>query len=367
MTNDPYDRGLNIFRDSEADEDFRTESEVLSPDPTSGNGTGQYPDTGEGQRGLDDSQPTTVTSDQAPEGRALGSESDDDLTDSSYDPADDLTASPADAGGAGAFGTDTTNGAGSGSAAGAKEAAGHAVEKAGDVAGSAAEKAGDVAASAAEKAGELKDVALERGGDVAAVAKDELARLANEARSEVQSLWSNASGQLRDQAATGQQQLSELLHSLAGELGEMASKSENTGPLTALAKQAAARGGELSHWLANSEPSDVLTQVRRFARRRPFVFLASAAVAGVVVGRLGRGLMAANDSDTVHAARAELSDAGYGTGAGSVPATTGVTTPPVVTYEEVPDFGTGEAPEQQGAYASQATASDPYGVNGGAR
>ena len=105
------------------------------------------------------------------------------------------------------------------------------------------------AGSAAEAAGELKDVALQRGGDVAAVAKDELAWLAQEARSEVQSLWSNASWVPPcQQVATGQQQLSELLHSLAGELGEMASTSENNGPLTALAKQAAAKGGEWSHW-----------------------------------------------------------------------------------------------------------------------
>jgi ElaB/YqjD/DUF883 family membrane-anchored ribosome-binding protein len=345
MTNEPYDRGLDILRDSEADEDFRTTSDVLSPDPTTGSGTGtaRYPDAGDGQRGLDDSQPTPVTSDQTSEDVALGSESDDDLTGSAYDPADDLAGSPANIGGA------SGHNAGLASTAAAKEAAGHAVEKAGDVAG-----------SAAEKAGELKEVALERGGDVAAVAKDELARLAQEARSEVQSLWSNASEQLRGQAATGQQQLSELLHSLAGELGEMASKSENTGPLTALARQAAAKGGEWSHWLANSEPTDVLTQVRRFARRRPFVFLASAAVAGVVVGRLGRGLMAAGD--TGHTATRMVD----GTSA-SVPATAGVTTPPLVTYEEVPSFGTGEPPEEQETYPSQATADNPYGVGGGAR
>lgn len=349
MTNEPYDRGLDILRDSEADEDFSTTSEVLSPDPTAGAGTGtgtsQYPDTGEGQHGLDDSQPTPVTSDQTSEGVALGTAGDDDLTGSAYDPAHDLAGSPSDISDASGDNA-ATNNAG---AAAAKEAAGHAVEKAGDVAG-----------SAAEKADELKDVALERGGDVAAVAKDELARLTQEARSEVRSLLSTASEQLRGQAATGQQQLSELLHSLAGELGQMASKSDSSGPLTALAKQAAAKGGEWSHWLANSEPADVLTQVRRFARRRPFVFLASAAVAGVVVGRLGRGLMAAGEAE--HTATRMVDST-----AASVPATAGVTTPPVITHEEVPSFGTGEAPEQQEAYPSQATADNPYGVSGGAR
>jgi cell division septum initiation protein DivIVA len=304
-----------------------------------------------GELGLDDSSPTPVTSDQAADTVALDFDSDEGVTGSASDSAGDLsgtTGSDAAIGTAVSGGT-TGTGTGAASSAGAR---------AGEVAGSAAEKAGDVAGSAAEKAGELKDAALERSGDVAAVAKDELARLAHEARSEFQSLWSNASEQLRGQAATGQQQISELLHSLSGELGEMASKSDNPGPLTSLAKQAAARGGEWSHWLANSEPADVLTELRRFARRRPFVFLAGAALAGVVVGRVGRGLMAAADTDqsptrTVSGATA------------SVPATAGVTTPPVVTYEEVPSFGTGEAPEQVGSYASQASSANPYGLNGG--
>jgi hypothetical protein len=164
------------------------------------------------------------------------------------------------------------------------------------VAGHAADRAVEVKDAALEKAGEVKDVALERGTEVAGVAKDELARLAGEARTQFQGLWHQASGQLREQAGAGQQQLADLLHSLSSELGEMASKSGQDGPLTALAKQASYRGGELSHWLANAEASDVVTEIKRFARRRPFAFLAGAAVAGVVVGRLSRGLMAANDN-----------------------------------------------------------------------
>ena len=357
MTNEHHERGLDILRESGADEDFRTDSEVLSPDPTSsGTGTRQYPVSGTGELGLDDSSPTPTTSDQVPEGMPLGSEGDDDLTGSSFGRADHLTGSPTTT-----PSTGTGTGGASDAADAAKDATAHAVAKAGDVAGSAAGKAGDVAGTAAEKAGELKDVALERGGDVAAVAKDELTRLAQDARTEVRTLWSNASEQLKGQAATGQQQLSELLHSLAGELGEMASKSENTGPLTALAKQAAARGGELSQWLADSEPADALTELRRFARRRPFVFLAGAAVAGVVVGRLGRGLMAAGDHDATAPARLA------GDSTTSVPVTAGVSTPPPVTYEEVPSFGAGEAPGQFRSLDDQATADNPYGVGGGAR
>ena len=249
--------------------------------------------------------------------------------------------------------------AASGGAGGGSESA---VEKVGGVAKTAADEVGAVAGSAVAKAVEVKDVALERGGDVAGVAKDELARLAHDARTELQTLWSNTSEQLRVQASAGQKQAADLLHSLAGELGDMASKSENGGPLTSLARQAAAKGSEMSDWLSNSEPTDVLTAVRRFARRRPFMFLASAAVAGVVVGRLGRGLMAAAESDNT----APTSSSGSATGV--TPATAGVTPPPPVTFDEVPSFVTGEAPTQTaGFYATQPGLSDPYIQNGGAR
>lgn len=163
-------------------------------------------------------------------------------------------------------------------------------------AGGTAERVREVAEQAADQAEAVKDTALERGGDVAEAAKDELSRVAGDARAQFQGLWTEASGQLAEQARSGQQQFAELVHSLADELGVMASKSGQDGPLASLAKQAAQRGGAFSHWLANAEPSDVVTELRRFARRRPFVFLASATLAGVVVGRLSRGLMAANEN-----------------------------------------------------------------------
>lgn len=155
--------------------------------------------------------------------------------------------------------------------------------------------ADDVKDAALAGAGEVRDVAMERGGDVAHAAREELNQLTKEARNQALSLWSQASEQLREQAVNGKQQAADLLHSLAGELGQMASRSEQDGPLTALAKEAAARAGELSHWLQNAEPSDVVAEIRRFARRRPVVFLAGTVLAGVVVGRLSRGMMAAAD------------------------------------------------------------------------
>ena len=71
--------------------------------------------------------------------------------------------------------------------------------------------------------------------------------------------------------------------------------------MTDLAQEASRRVGEMSHWLDTHEPADLLEEVKRFARRRPVAFLALAAAAGVVAGRVTRGAVAANtrvDSDT---------------------------------------------------------------------
>lgn len=225
------------------------------------------------------------------------------------------------------------------------------------VAGQAAGQAADVRDEALAKAAEVKDVARERTGDVAAVAKDELAKLSGEGRAQVQDLWTQASVQIREQVDAGRHQLAEVLHSLADELGEMASKSTQSGPVTALAKQASYRGGELSHWLANAEPTDLVSDIRRFARRRPVVFFGGAVLAGVLVGRLGRGLMAASqDSPTTSSgavgARAYEGDGTYGAAA----STSGATMRP---REEDPEFGSGGVGSSQSGHQAEPTSTQP--------
>jgi hypothetical protein len=213
------------------------------------------------------------------------------------------------------------------------------------------EEASDFGAVAAAKASEVKDVALDRGEDVAEVAKEELGRLADDTREQLQNLWEQASAQLRDQATAGRQQLADLLHDLAGELGQMASKSDQNGPVTAFAKQVSRRGGELSHWLGNAESADVLTEIRRFARRRPIAFLAGATVAGVVVGRLSRGLMAGRNTVA---------------SAGATRPTTTTSVPAPRPAAEVPAHGAGTAGQTYGYdTASSPSPSSASTVGGG--
>lgn len=161
-----------------------------------------------------------------------------------------------------------------------------------DVKDATAAAAADLTDAAATAAADVRDVVTDRAAGVAEVVKNEAAQLSDEARLQLRELVTQASGQVREQADTGRQQVADLLRSLAGELGEMASRSQQDGPVTALAKQAAHRTGELSHWLQDASTNDVLDELRRFARRRPATFLIGAAIAGVVVGRLTRNLLA---------------------------------------------------------------------------
>src|SRR6185312_5639036 len=130
------------------------------------------------------------------------------------------------------------------------------------------------------------------------------------------------------------------LHSLAGELREMADGGERQGVASDLAAEAADRLGTLADWLGRREPGDLVDEVRRLARRRPGAFLLGAAAAGVLAGRLTRGTIDAkrdtSDSDDHRAY------AGYGAVPGAAPPQAPVT--PTVSPPPVPPPGAGVPP-----------------------
>ena len=109
------------------------------------------------------------------------------------------------------------------------------------------------------------------------------------------------------QAADQKGTLVSWLRGLAEELRSMAdaprrdplaygpSSAGAPGFATGLAERGADYARSAASWLEDREPSAVLDEVGSFARRRPGTFLAIAAVAGVVAGRLTRGLTAGED------------------------------------------------------------------------
>jgi uncharacterized protein YjbJ (UPF0337 family) len=172
-------------------------------------------------------------------------------------------------------------------------------ERSGEV--SIGSEGGSTVDTAKGEAANIKDTAAGAASGVKDAAKGEVSNVAGEAKYQARNLVDQTRSQLRGQVSNQQSQLASKLNSWASELGSMGAKSEDSGPMSNVAQEASRRVGEISHWLDNHEPSDLLDEVKRFARRRPGTFLALAAAAGVVAGRLTRGAVAANtsaDSDT---------------------------------------------------------------------
>ena len=155
---------------------------------------------------------------------------------------------------------------------------------------------GSTVETAKSEAGNVKDTAVGAASGVKDVAKSEASNVAQEAKYQARNLVDQTRSQLRDQASNQKSAVAEKLHGFASELGSMASKADESGPMSDLVQDASRRVGEISHWLDNHEPTDLLDEVKRFARRRPVAFLAIAAAAGVVAGRVTRGAVAANTS-----------------------------------------------------------------------
>lgn len=141
----------------------------------------------------------------------------------------------------------------------------------------------------------MADTAKDAGAQVVQSAKEQVGDVTKEAGRQARDLLDELRTEATDQAATQQQRAAGGLRSLADELSGMARRSEQDGPATDLARQAAGRMEDVAGWLEHRDPGDVLGEVRAFARRRPGAYLAIAAGAGLLAGRLTRGLVAHDD------------------------------------------------------------------------
>lgn len=145
---------------------------------------------------------------------------------------------------------------------------------------------------ATERAAEMKETSVAAGQHVAGVSKEELHKVASESRRQAKDLYRQTQNELADQAATQQKRVASGIRSIGDEFGSMADSSENQGVASDLAHQAASRAAGIADWLDQRDPGSLLDEVKGFARRRPGTFIAIAAAAGVLAGRLTRSVIA---------------------------------------------------------------------------
>jgi hypothetical protein len=148
-----------------------------------------------------------------------------------------------------------------------------------------------------DQASGLSHSSVQAGKHVAEVAREQASGVAAETTRQGRDLLQQAQGQLAEQAANGQQRVAQQLLSLSDELRAMADHSGHGGMAADLADQAASRIRDAGQWLDGRKPGQVVDEMQAFARRRPAAFLMLAAGAGLVAGRLTRGLKDATSGD----------------------------------------------------------------------
>lgn len=155
----------------------------------------------------------------------------------------------------------------------------------------AKEQASQVAGEAADAGKHVAGVAKDEARNVAAEAKTQVKQVASEAKYQVKDLLDQASTEARAQASTQQQKAATGIRAISEQLTGLASGNPpESGPAVDLVNQAATRLQGVADWLEAREPGDLLQEVRYYAARRPGTFIAIAAVAGVVAGRLTRSV-----------------------------------------------------------------------------
>ncbi len=154
------------------------------------------------------------------------------------------------------------------------------------------------AGAAKEQAAQLGQGAAEAGQHVVGVATDQASNVVAEAGSQAKDLMSQARSELTDQAGVQQDRLASSLRALGDELESMSHHSDQPGVATDLVKQASTRAHDVASWLDSREPGHVVQEVQDFARRSPAAFLAIAAGAGLLAGRMGRGVKDAGSDST---------------------------------------------------------------------
>lgn len=133
---------------------------------------------------------------------------------------------------------------------------------------------------------------------VAGTAKDQAAGVASDAKEHARNLVGEASDQISAQAVGQRDRAVSGLRALGEELQTMAHSREQSGLGSKLARQAGDTTSQVAGFLEEREPRQLLDELGSLARRRPGAFLLGAACAGVLAGRLTRGITGGGDQDS---------------------------------------------------------------------
>ena len=157
---------------------------------------------------------------------------------------------------------------------------------------SAVEKGKEAASAAAGSTGQVASATVDAGRQVAGEAAGKATEVAREASNQASALLERAQGQVREQASTQTEKAAGGIRSFSDQLRALGEGQPQSGPAADCVRQMADRLGQVADNLEQRGFDGAVSDIRRFARRKPGLFLLSATAAGFAAGRVGRGLQA---------------------------------------------------------------------------
>ena len=157
---------------------------------------------------------------------------------------------------------------------------------------------GSTTQTAKDQAAGVAQSAAQSGAQLVGEAKTQAGQVGREAGRQAKGILDQGRSQLADQASQQQTKLAGGIRSFGDELHSLAQGSPQPGMASDIAQQVASRADSVAQWLEGREPGDLLQELKGFARSRPGTFLAVAAGAGLLAGRLTRGIRDASSDET---------------------------------------------------------------------
>lgn len=190
----------------------------------------------------------------------------------------------------------------------------------------ARDEAGDAARS-------VGTTAKDRASDVATTAGEEVRTVAEDARTQAQHVINRSREQLRSQASEQSTRLASTLRDVAQQMrGMTRGEAPSEGPVTDVTASIADTVSRLASRLEQGGVDGAMSDVKRYARNHPGMFLAGALGAGFLIGRVVKSVDTKAIADAAKGARNDDMVSGYGTQAGfsdvTPPTALGASTPP---------------------------------------
>jgi len=154
------------------------------------------------------------------------------------------------------------------------------------VASTAQQQAGAVAGTAKEQAASVASTATTAASEVTGTAKEQVGSVVGETVAQAKDLTSTVKEQASQQVKSQTEFASQALRDLSKQLSE----GDTSGVVGTVLTEVGNRVQGLADALEQKGPQGLLEDARTFARRSPGTFLLGAALAGLVTGRLVKGM-----------------------------------------------------------------------------